>query len=146
LLRNNRIVDLRSIFPEIPDIGEAFFRNNWPQKVRDVSEPGQQMDTRLGCPIQKPSKIICLGRNYTGHISEGGSRAPQKPLLFSKSPSALNGPYDPILLPQSCGQVDWEVELAVIIGKQCKRATRQNAYQCIAGFTVMNDLSGREAL
>ncbi|MBW2409885.1 MAG: fumarylacetoacetate hydrolase family protein, partial [Deltaproteobacteria bacterium] len=121
LLQDNRIVDLRTIFPEIPDINETFFRNNWLEKLRDVRQTGQDMDVRLGCPIQNPSKIICLGINYTTHTKEGGFEAPDKPLLFAKSPNALNGPYDPILLPQSCGQVDWEVELAVIIGRQGKR-------------------------
>ncbi len=145
LLRDNGIVDLRNIFPEIPDIGEAFFRGNWPEKVKHVGESGQQTDDRLGCPIQNPSKIICLGRNYTQHIRESGSQDPQKPLLFAKSPSALSGPYDPILLPKSCGQIDWEVELAVVIGRLGKRISRKDAYQHIAGFTVMNDVSGREA-
>jgi 2-keto-4-pentenoate hydratase/2-oxohepta-3-ene-1,7-dioic acid hydratase in catechol pathway len=145
LLRDNKIVDLRTIFPEIPDINEAFFGNNWLEKLPDVRQSGEDMDVRLGCPLRNPSKIICLGKNYIEHAKEGGFQAPDKPLLFAKSPNALNGPYDPILLPQSCGQVDWEVELAVVIGKRGKRISREDAFQFVAGFTIMNDVSGREA-
>jgi 2-keto-4-pentenoate hydratase/2-oxohepta-3-ene-1,7-dioic acid hydratase in catechol pathway len=145
LLRDDGVVDLRRIFPDIPDIGEAFFRGNWPRKIGSVSQTDRKLDERLGCPIKQPSKIICLGRNYAEHAKEGGSEKPEKPLLFGKSPNALNGPYDPILLPKSCGQIDWEVELAVVIGKEGKRITRKDAYQHIAGFTIMNDVSGRQA-
>jgi 2-keto-4-pentenoate hydratase/2-oxohepta-3-ene-1,7-dioic acid hydratase in catechol pathway len=145
LLKENRIVDLRSVFPEIPDIGEDFFRNGWLEKVIHSGEPGQKMQVRLGCPIQKPSKIICLGINYANHSQEGGFEKPDKPLLFGKSPNTLNGPYDPIFLPRSCGQIDWEVELAVIIGREGKRISKKDALDYIAGFSVMNDVSGREA-
>jgi 2-keto-4-pentenoate hydratase/2-oxohepta-3-ene-1,7-dioic acid hydratase in catechol pathway len=145
LLKENRIVDLRSLFPEIPDIGEDFFRNGWLEKVVHVGEPGQEMEVRLGCPIQKPSKIICLGVNYAEHSQEGDFEKPAKPLLFCKSPNALNGPYDPILLPRSCGQVDWEVELVVIIAREGKRISKKDAFNYIAGYSIMNDVSGREA-
>jgi 2-keto-4-pentenoate hydratase/2-oxohepta-3-ene-1,7-dioic acid hydratase in catechol pathway len=103
------------------------------------------MDTRIGCPINRTSKIICLGKNYSEHAKEGGFNQPEKPLLFSKTPNTLNGPFDPIILPRSSKQVDWEVELAVVIGKTSKRVTRENAMDCIAGFTVANDVSGRDA-
>ncbi len=145
LLKDDGVVDLRRIFPDIPDIGEAFLRGNWPRRIGSVSPADRKLDERLGCPIKQPSKIICLGRNYTEHAKEGGSEKPEKPLLFGKSPNALNGPYDPILLPKSCGQIDWEVELAVVIGKEGKRINRKDAYQHIAGFTIMNDVSGRQA-
>ena len=145
LLMDDGVVDLRTIFPDIPDIGEAFFRGNWLDKIVNVRATDRIIDARLGCPITQPSKIICLGRNYAEHAKEGGSQKPDKPLLFVKSPNVLNGPYDPILLPRSCGQIDWEVELAVIIGKEGKRIKSNQAYQHIAGFTIMNDVSGRQA-
>ena len=103
------------------------------------------MDVRIGCPVHRPSKIICLGKNYAEHAREGGFDSPGKPLLFCKSPNTLNGPFDPVLLPQSSGQVDWEVELAVIIGREGKRIKRKDAYEFIAGYSVMNDVSGRQA-
>jgi len=103
------------------------------------------MDVRLGSPVVRPSKLICLGKNYLEHAQEGNFDAPEKPLLFAKAPSALSGPTDPIILPRSCGQVDWEVELAVVIGREGKRISLTNAWDYIAGYTVMNDVSGREA-
>jgi 2-keto-4-pentenoate hydratase/2-oxohepta-3-ene-1,7-dioic acid hydratase in catechol pathway len=86
-----------------------------------------------------------LGKNYREHAREGGFDLPEKPLLFAKAPNTLNGPTDPILLPRSCGQIDWEVELAVIIGKEGKRIPKRSAFDHIAGVTVMNDVSGRQA-
>jgi 2-keto-4-pentenoate hydratase/2-oxohepta-3-ene-1,7-dioic acid hydratase in catechol pathway len=145
LWKDGNIVDLRKIFPDIPDIGEAFFRENWIEKVAHVDEPGQNIQARIGCPIQAPSKIICLGKNYVEHAKEGGFDQPETPLLFCKTPNTLNGPFDDILLPKSSGQIDWEVELAVIIGKEGKRISKANALDYVAGFTVMNDVSGREA-
>ena len=145
LLKGERIIDLERIFPGIPDIGEVFFRNGWLDKIRDVSEPGEKMDVRLGPPVARPSKIICLGKNYAEHAKEGGFDNPESPLLFCKTPNTLNGPFDPIRLPKSSGKVDWEVELAVVIGKEGKRIDRADAFGYIAGYTVMNDVSGREA-
>ena len=92
------------------------------------------MDVRLGCPVARPSKIICLGINYATHGAEGGFKAPERPILFAKTPNTLNGPFDPIVLPRSSGQVDWEVELAVIIGREAKRVRRAEAFACIAGY------------
>jgi len=146
LNKNNMIVDLKGIFPEIPDIGEDFFGKGWLEKVSScVDDPGRQMDVRIGCPVYRPSKIICLGKNYAEHAKEGGFNSPERPLLFCKSPNTLNGPFDPVLLPQGSGQVDWEVELAVIIGKEGKRINREDAYGFVAGYAVMNDVSGRQA-
>jgi 2,4-didehydro-3-deoxy-L-rhamnonate hydrolase len=143
--KNNMIVDLKVIFPEMPDIGEEFFRNGWLEKVSCVDEPGRKIDARIGCPVYRPSKIICLGKNYAEHAKEGGFKSPERPLLFCKTPNTLNGPYDPVILPKSSGQVDWEVELAVIIGREGKRIKREDAYDFVAGYAVMNDVSGRQA-
>jgi 2,4-didehydro-3-deoxy-L-rhamnonate hydrolase len=145
LWKDGLIVDLKKIFPMIPDIGETFFAEGWLEKVFSVNAPGISLNVRLTNPICRPSKIICLGKNYAEHAKEGGFDDPDKPLLFCKAPSALSGPFDPIVLPKSSGQVDWEVELAVIIGKTCKRISRTNAMDYIAGFTIMNDISAREA-
>jgi 2-keto-4-pentenoate hydratase/2-oxohepta-3-ene-1,7-dioic acid hydratase in catechol pathway len=145
LWRDGRIVDLRKHFKDIPAVGEAFFREGWLKNIAGLDDPGVASGVRLGCPISSPSKIICLGKNYAEHAQEGGFDAPTKPLLFCKTLNTLNGPYDPIVLPRSSGQVDWEVELALIIGKEGKRIPRQAAMDYIAGFTIMNDVSGREA-
>ncbi len=145
LMRGEAIVDLRRHFPEMPDIGSRFFQEGWLEKIHSVSDEGREMDTRIGPPVACPSKIVCLGINYDDHSEETGFQAPKEPLLFSKAPSALNGPFDPIVLPAGSGQVDWEVELAVVIGRQAKRIRRSEALQVVAGYTVMNDVSGREA-
>jgi len=145
LLIGEKIVDLRRIFPEIPDIGEVFFRDGWPEKIKDVTDPGEVMNVRLGAPVSRPSKIICLGKNYAEHAKEGGFDQPDTPLIFCKTPNTLNGPFDPIRLPRSSGKIDWEVELAVVIGKAGKRIRKADALDYIAGYTVMNDVSGREA-
>jgi 2-keto-4-pentenoate hydratase/2-oxohepta-3-ene-1,7-dioic acid hydratase in catechol pathway len=145
LLQNDKIVDLRNIFPDMPDIDASFFSDGWMDKIAGLSASGQDMDVRIGSPVRNPSKIICLGKNYAAHAQEGGFQQPDNPLIFSKSPNTLNGPFDPIVLPRSSGQVDWEVELAVIIGKQGKRIKKNEASAYIAGYTILNDVSGREA-
>lgn len=139
------IVDLRAIFPDIPDIGESFFAEGWLEKAGGVDAEPKKMDVRLGPPVARPSKIICLGKNYPEHAKEGGFDMPEAPLLFCKTPNALNGPFDPVLLPRSSDQIDWEVELAVVIGKAGKRIPAARAFDHVAGYTVMNDVSGRRA-
>jgi 2-keto-4-pentenoate hydratase/2-oxohepta-3-ene-1,7-dioic acid hydratase in catechol pathway len=145
LWQEDKIVDLRAIFPEIPDIGESFFRDGWLKRIEHIENTGQKMNVRIGCPLNRPSKIICLGLNYLDHKEESGLEKPQKPLLFCKTQNSLAGPFDPIILPQSCGQIDWEVEMAVVIGREGKRIAPEDALNYVAGFSVMNDVSGREA-
>lgn len=146
LLQHDQVLELRSIFPAIPDIGPEFFAEDWPARLRHVSGPTLSLaDVRLACPLAQTSKIICLGKNYAEHAREGGFEAPVRPLLFCKTPNTLNGPCDDILLPRSSSQVDWEVELAVVIGKTGKCLARQTALDWIAGVTIMNDVSARAA-
>jgi len=145
LWKDGAIVDLTDVFPEMPDIGARFFTDGWLEKVSRIDAPARKMDVRLGPPVVPPSKIICLGKNYAEHAKESGFDSPSRPLLISKAPSALNGPYDPIMLPQSSRQIDWEVELAVVVGEQAKRVKKEAALQVIAGVMVANDVSGRDA-
>jgi 2-keto-4-pentenoate hydratase/2-oxohepta-3-ene-1,7-dioic acid hydratase in catechol pathway len=139
------VVDLRDLFPGIPDIDGSFFEQGWPARLAGVRASGRPLQTRWAAPIARPSKIICLGKNYAEHAKEGGFEAPASPLIFCKTPNTLNGPFDPVLLPQSSGQVDWEVELAVVIGTAGKRIPKEKAMAHVAGVTVMNDVSGRQA-
>lgn len=139
------IVDLRVHYPEIPDIGETFFRQGWLKRLAKLAVAGKEMKVRIAAPVARPSKIICLGKNYVEHAKEGGFDVPASPLLFSKTPNALNGPYDPVMMPLSSGQIDWEVELAVVIAKEGKRIIPSQAEDHIAGYCVMNDVSGRQA-
>lgn len=145
LWMGNGVLDLKSLFPEIPDIGKQFFEEGWLDRLREESIQGPAVQARLSYPVASPSKIICLGKNYVEHAREGGFEAPSRPLLFAKAPSALNGPYDPIVLPASSKDVDWEVELALIIGKRCKRVDRAHALDVVAGVSILNDVSARQA-
>lgn len=145
LEKNGRIVDLTKHFPDIPDIGRIFFEQGWMEKVARIDDPGKKIQTRLGSPVADPQKIICLGKNYADHAKEGNMSVPSAPLLFCKTPNTINGPNDPIIMPKSSTRIDWEVELAVIILKQGKRISKKDAFDYIAGFTVLNDVSGREA-
>ena len=145
LLQEDGIVDLRTVHPDIPDIGKQFFEEGWLEKLAGEALDAKQMDVRLGPPVINPQKIVCLGKNYEEHAKEGGFELPEAPLLFCKTANALNGPNDPILLPKSSDQVDWEVELAVIVGKAGKRIPKDQALSHVAGFCVMNDVSGRRA-
>lgn len=145
LQRDDRIVDLDSVFPRIPAIGEAFFEEGWLARVAGCDLPGEKLDVRLGSPVPAPSKIICLGKNYAEHAKEGGFDNPATPLIFCKTPNTVSGPFDDIRIPQSSGQVDWEVELALVVGRRGKAIARSAALDYVAGFMVMNDVSGREA-
>jgi 2-keto-4-pentenoate hydratase/2-oxohepta-3-ene-1,7-dioic acid hydratase in catechol pathway len=92
----------------------------------------------------RPTKIICLGRNYAAHIEEMGHERPQRPLLFLKPPSAVIGPGEPIVLPPS-PRVDYEGELAVVIGRRCRNVKAGDAEEVILGYTCLNDVTDREA-
>lgn len=145
LWREGRIVDLRTHFPDMPDVGERFFREGWRERIAGVADEGMPADVRLGPPVAHPSKIICLGKNYAEHAKEGGFDAPERPLLFCKANTALTGPCDPIRLPLSSGQIDWEVELAVVMGRGGRGIPKADALDHVAGYTILNDVSGREA-
>jgi acylpyruvate hydrolase len=94
--------------------------------------------------VTRPPKVICLGMNYRSHIEEMGREAPSHPTLFGKYARSLVGPRDPILLPPESEQIDWEVELAFVIGREVRRASGEEARGAIAGFTVLNDVSMRD--
>ncbi len=145
LKEDGKIIDLTTIFPDIPDISRKFFSHGWLEKTAGIDEPGKKMDVRFGCPVADPSKIICLGKNYKEHAKEGGFDLPEKPLLFCKTVNTLNGPFDDVEMPESSRQIDWEVELAIVIGKKGKKIDKEQAYEHIAGYTVLNDVSAREA-
>lgn len=93
-----------------------------------------------------PSTILCIGLNYRRHAEESGANLPQYPVLFMKGTNAVQNPGDPILLPEflRCDEVDYEGELAVVIGKPCKNATRENALDFVLGYTCANDVSARD--
>ena len=99
---------------------------------------------RIGAPIPCPRSIVCVGLNYKDHAAESGLEIPPEPLLFSKSSSSVVGPFDDIVHPLVTEQFDYEVELAVVIGKQAKDVSEADAYNYIAGYTTFNDVSARD--
>jgi len=101
-------------------------------------------EARLLAPVPRPSKIICLGLNYADHALEQGKSPPDKPLLFCKAPSAIAGPRSEIIKPRATEQLDYEVELAVVIGRTTKDVDTESARDRIAGFMVMNDVTARD--
>jgi 2-keto-4-pentenoate hydratase/2-oxohepta-3-ene-1,7-dioic acid hydratase in catechol pathway len=101
-------------------------------------------DTRLGPPIARPSKIVCIGLNYRAHALETGAPLPAEPVVFMKATTALCGPNDDLVLPRGSIKTDWEVELAVVIGRRAKYVDEVDAMRYVAGFAVHNDYSERE--
>src|SRR5829696_6831792 len=101
-------------------------------------------DVTLLAPIQRPPKIVCIGVNYADHAAEAGRALPRWPSVFLKAPSCIVGPGDPIVRPPTTEQLDYEVELAVVIGKQAKSVPREQALEYVAGYTIMNDVSARD--
>jgi 2,4-didehydro-3-deoxy-L-rhamnonate hydrolase len=98
---------------------------------------------RLRPPVPRPQKLIALGWNYREHVGEQGGKVPDAPLIFSKFPSAINGPDDPIVIPRGDPQVDYEVELGVVMGRRGRRIAEAAAYEHVAGYLVFNDVSAR---
>ncbi|MCL6259473.1 fumarylacetoacetate hydrolase family protein [Aquiflexum sp. TKW24L] len=99
---------------------------------------------RLGSPIKRPSKILCVGLNYSLHAKESGMPVPEVPILFMKATSSLCGPFDPILIPRNSTKTDWEVELAVVIGKKATYVSKEDAMDYVAGYVLHNDVSERD--
>ncbi len=132
------------------DYGEAFFGSDGIPRLRAwfAAHAGQcpsvGADERFGPPILRPSKIVCVGMNYRSHVEEQNAKLPLEPMLFTKSSSALSGPHDDLPLPRASTKTDWEVELALVIGRRARYVEKSEALEHIAGFTLMNDYSERE--
>ena len=110
----------------------------------DASTLLQSTDVELGPPVPDPDKIICIGVNYADHASEAGLAQTEVPLFFGKFRNSLIGPTSPIQIPRVSNQIDYEGELAFIIGSRCKDVSEQEALQYVAGYTLMNDVSARD--
>ena len=133
----------------VKDYDEHFFGNqgieklnNWLEKNHD-SCPVIQNDVRLGPPLLRPSKIVCVGLNYSKHAKESGMDVPEEPVLFFKASSAIIGPYDSIIIPKGSEKSDWEVELAIVIGNKASYVSEKDALSHVAGYVLHNDVSER---
>ena len=105
--------------------------------------PAITADTRLGPAVKRPGKLICIGLNFSDHANESGMEAPKEPIIFFKATSAICGPNDPVVIPRGSEKTDWEVELAVVIGKKASYVTKENALDHVAGYMLHNDYSER---
>ena len=132
----------------IKDYDEDFFANDGLAELKKIIEennlPEIDSKERLGCPVYKPSKIICIGLNYAKHAKETNAAIPKEPILFFKSTTAICGPDDNIIIPKNSVKTDWEVELAVVIGKRASYVDGDEAMDYVAGYCLHNDVSERE--
>ena len=131
------------------DYNEVFFETGGLERLAAFVEknkgslPVLPAGVRLGSPVARPSKIVCIGLNYADHARETGATPPTEPVIFMKSTTALVGPNDDIVIPKHSTKTDWEVELAVVIGKKASYVSVEDAPRYIAGYCLHNDVSER---
>tara|TARA_R110002126_G_scaffold30602_1_gene99800 strand:+ start:63651 stop:64508 length:858 start_codon:yes stop_codon:yes gene_type:complete len=145
-LENGKKIDVSTF---ITDYNENFFGNEgieklevWLKENQD-SCPEISEDIRLGSPLARPSKIVCVGLNYAQHAAEAGMEIPKEPILFFKSTTAIVGPFDDVVIPKGSKKSDWEVELAIVIGKKASYVAEADTFDHIAGYVLHNDVSER---
>lgn len=132
------------------DYNEHFFETDGLNRLQKFLDENQYAlsevpkDVRIGSPLARPSKIVCIGLNYADHARETGATPPPEPVIFLKSTTAICGPYDNIIIPRNSVKTDWEVELAVVIGKKASYVEEANAMDYVAGYVLHNDVSERE--
>ena len=131
------------------DWDEGFFGGDGLARLaRWVAREGQRApvvagDVRLGPPVARPSKIVCIGLNFRDHAAETGAAIPAEPILFFKSTTALCGPNDDVVIPRGSTKTDWEVELAFVIGRRASYVAKEQALEHVAGYVLHNDYSER---
>ena len=144
-LDNQTRIDLSSV---IDDYDSDFFTNNGLEileKINPSTASFSRVPTtaRLGPPVAGPSKIICIGLNYASHAEESGMEIPKEPIVFFKSTTSICGPCDKLIIPKGSKKTDWEVELALVIGKKTQHVSESEAASHIAGYMLHNDYSER---
>ncbi|XP_047449073.1 fumarylacetoacetate hydrolase domain-containing protein 2A [Mugil cephalus] len=144
------VVDLKAFEPSMPSTMRELLElgDEGLDCARRALSSGQcvvtRADIQLLAPVLAPEKVVCVGMNYRDHCLEQNAPIPKEPIIFSKFPSAITGPYDDIALPSESQEVDWEVELAFVIGRRGKHIKEEDALSYVAGFTVANDVSARD--
>lgn len=145
MIINNKWYDVSSF---IKDYDEDFFANDGINQLKKIVAgnklPEVAGNQRLGCPVYKPSKVICIGLNYAKHARETGAQVPKEPIIFFKATTSVSGPNDDIVIPRNSVKTDWEVELAVVIGKRASYVEEKDAMDYVAGYCLHNDVSERE--
>jgi 2,4-didehydro-3-deoxy-L-rhamnonate hydrolase len=146
VLWNGQVLDVSGF---VSDFNEEFFASSGLERLREwlhrhaSSAPQVRPSERLGPPISRPSKIVCIGLNFRDHAAESKMAIPNEPVLFLKATTSLVGPNDPVMIPKGAQKLDWEVELAVIIGRKASYVAREQALAHVAGFALHNDYSER---
>jgi 2,4-didehydro-3-deoxy-L-rhamnonate hydrolase len=146
LLDDGRRLDVSSFGA---DYDEAFFGGDGVTALRawlprhEGSAPTVPADVRLGPPIRRPSKIVCIGLNFRDHAAESRMEIPREPVIFFKATTALTGPNDDVMIPRGASKLDWEVELALVIGRTARHVARDRATGFVAGYVLHNDYSER---
>lgn len=145
LVSSDRHYDLRPVTNDIDAHFLAALTEN-PDIVPPASELPETdiAGERVGPPVARPSAVLCIGQNYAAHARESGAEPPRQPILFHKSPNTVVGPYDPVLIPRGSQKTDWEVELAVVIGRRARYLESPKAALAhVAGYALSNDVSER---
>jgi 2-keto-4-pentenoate hydratase/2-oxohepta-3-ene-1,7-dioic acid hydratase in catechol pathway len=132
----------------VHDYNESFFEENGLEKLKIALEtnptlPEVDASVRLGSPVARPSKIICIGLNYVDHCRETNAPIPDEPIIFFKSTTALCGPNDDVIIPKNSEKTDWEIELAFVVGKKASYVDEADAMNYVAGYCLHNDYSER---
>ena len=145
ILIGEKRLDVSSL---VDDYNESFFENNGLDKlsaaiIGNNSFPEVSQNIRLGSPVARPSKIICIGLNYVDHCIETNAPIPQEPIIFFKSTTALCGPDDAVVIPKNSIKTDWEVELAFVMSKKASYVDESDAMNYVAGYCLHNDYSER---
>jgi 2,4-diketo-3-deoxy-L-fuconate hydrolase len=145
ILIGEKRFDVSSI---VTDYNESFFEENGLEKLKIALEnnpnlPEVDAAVRLGSPVARPSKIICIGLNYVDHCRETNAPIPDEPIIFFKSTTALCGPNDNLIIPKNSEKTDWEIELAFVVGKKASYVSEADAMNYVAGYCLHNDYSER---
>jgi 2,4-diketo-3-deoxy-L-fuconate hydrolase len=142
---NDQYFDVSSL---VHDYNEDFFAGDaihqLKESIKDANLPKVDKNVRLGAALARPSKLICVGLNYRDHAAETNAQIPTEPIIFFKATSAIVGPNDDLEIPKNSKKTDWEVELAIVIGKKAKYISEAEAFDHIAGYVLHNDYSERE--
>ena len=149
LLQGDHIIDLSQVAPSLPsdmlsflEVGDGAMLQA--AKYTSASTHYSALDVVIEAPLARPPKILAIGLNYRAHAEESNMDIPKHPMVFTKQATSANGPYAPIHSPPETQMLDYEGELGVVIGKRCRRVSKQDANRVIAGFCVLNDVSVRE--
>lgn len=145
LADDGRTLDL---LPVTDDVDAAFLSRDGLDRAREAAASLPELDAtglRVGAPVARPGAVLCIGLNYADHAAETGATLPEEPVLFYKAPNTVIGPDDDVLVPRSSSRTDWEVELAVVVGRRARYLdSPEDALAHIAGYAVSNDVSERE--